>query len=309
LTRVTTHQSYIPTYQQDIFISFSDEDTVWANSLIDYLASQLKQKLATADGFRLHIGNDFNQLSKSATLLIIISPAYCQQYKSQFKQLEQFVKQQNLFLVEYKLCDPRPEFLKGFTWNKFWSHDENQGYIPIANDDFVSKANKLASAIAQKLIELKAQAQRELDFEQERERESQKSIKQTSVFLNCAPEDLALSRKIKSLLKEKGVNCVIVPMEQHPDKTSAEDTRQIEEDIKLKISRCDAVLVLYEQTEPYWASKQIMDCLRLRDKPLKILALHKSKNKPDLGYDDLVMTYECPPKTIETYLPEFIEAL
>jgi hypothetical protein len=89
--------------------------------------------------------------------------------------------------------------------------------------------------------------------------------------------------------------------------------KDIRDDIENKISGCDAVLVLCEQTTAMWASKQIMDCLRLqrkRETPFRIVAIHRGKNQPELGIDwNLLKTYDCPPYKIETYLHEFIEAL
>ncbi len=49
-------QTYVPTYQNDVFISFADTDAQWANDLTDYLSRQLKQKLATL-GYQLKTGH------------------------------------------------------------------------------------------------------------------------------------------------------------------------------------------------------------------------------------------------------------
>ena len=303
--------SYVPGYRHDVFISFSDEDAEWFKALTEYLQKQLKQKLATADGFQLYTETDFNRLEHSATLLIIASPAYLQQYQAHLEQIGQFAKQKPVFLVEceaWKL----PEILNGLSRCKFWRDDDLQGVMPLTGDAYIAKANELVTAMAKRLIELKAQQQRHQAIEQEREQQKQECAGQTipvSVFLNSAPEDLALTRKIKLLLKESGVECVIVPIER-TGKVSAAD---ISQDSEEKIKGCDAVLVLYDQTTAAWASKQIMDCLRLqrkRGEPLKIIALHKGQDQPELGIEsDNLQIYRCPPKQIETYIPSFIEAL
>ena len=304
-------KSFVPGYRHDVFISFADEDAQWAKALTNYLNDNLKQKLATADGFQLYTEADFNQLEHSATLLIIVSPAYLQQYQAQFEQIGQFAKQKPVFLVEYDACK-RHESLKGLSPYKFWRDDDLQGMTPLTGDAYIAKANELVTAMAKRLIELKAQQLRQQGLEQEREQQRQECTGQpipVSVFLNSAPEDLDLTHKIKMLLKEQGVECVIVPIER-TSKVSAAD---ISQDSENKISGCDAVLVLYEQTTAAWASKQIMDCLRLqrkRGEPLKIIALHKGKDQPELGIEsDNLQIYRCPPKQIETYISSFIEAL
>lgn len=301
-------KSYVPTFQYDVFVSFADEDAQFADDLTDYLYKQLKQKLATPDGFQLCGNNDFNLLASSAILLVIASPAFCGQYSDRF---EQFAKQQPVYLAEYKICDPRPAFSKGITPLKFWHYEDSEGMKSLTGDGYFARADELVSAIAKRLNELKARQQHKGILVQERENQKQQSTGQTipvSVFLNSAPEDLVLTNKIKSLLKEKGVECVIVPMDR--TKVSAADLAL---DSENKIIGSDAVLILYEQTTPVWASKQIMDCLRLqrrRGEPLKIIALHKAGNQPELGYDEKKVTiYHCPPQQVETYITSFIEAL
>lgn len=211
--------------------------------------------------------------------------------------------------MEYKLCDPRPIILKGLAWNKFWSYNENQGYLSIPDDEYVEKANKLASAIADRLKDLKSHKIQEVEFKDECELKKRESDIKTAVFLDCAPEDLDLSLKIKSMLKESGVKCVVTPMERS-DNVSPIHIEEIVRDIEIKILGCDAILIFYDKTSPSFASKQIMDCLSIRKKPLKILALHKGKDNPKLGYEDCGLDiYECPPEKIETYLPHFIEKL
>ncbi|MGH8556112.1 MAG: hypothetical protein ACRESZ_01360 [Methylococcales bacterium] len=241
-------------------------------------------------------------------LLVIASPDYCRQYPDRFEQLGQFAKQQPVFLAETRICDPRPPFLKGITPLKFWHYDDSEGMKSLSGDAYFARADELISAIAKRLNELKARQRGKQSLEQERERQKQQNPGQSIpalVFLNSAPEDLALTRKIKSLLKANGVECVIVPMER-----SQVSTADLALDSENKMIGSDAVLILYEQTTPLWASKQIMDCLRLqrkREVPLKIIALHKAKDQPELGIEsNKVKIYHCPPEQVESHINIFL---
>lgn len=299
-------KTYVPSYKHDVFISFADADTQWATNFISYLQKQLKSKLATSDGFQLCINNDFSQLESSAMLLIIASPAYCQQYACYFEQLGTHAQRHLIEMTSYSI----PDSLKGVSRQKFWFDDEQQGIVSLQGAAHIDKANQVAELVAKQLQELRIQHEGKKRLEDDIKAKEDKSASiLASVFLNSAPEDLELTHHIKSLLKKNGVNCVLVPMER-TDKLSS---KEIRDDIENKISGCDAVLVLCEQTTAVWANKQIIDCQRLqrkRETPFKIIAIHRGKDQPDLGIDwDLLKTYDCPPKQVEAYLQEFIGAL
>jgi hypothetical protein len=218
------------------------------------------------------------------------------------------LKQHTVFLVEKEVCTPRPDCLKGFTPTKFWFYDDMEGIVQLTGEAYFTKANELAAMIANRLIELKEQYNRQKNLNEERHAETKPAVSiPATVFLDCAPEDLELSRQIKSLLKQNGVECVLESVSYN------DSPENIRKNIELRISTCDAVLVLYEHTTAFWATKQITDCLRLHHKhetSFKVVAIHKSQNQPDLGVDwNLLKTYNCPPEQIETYLPRFIEAL
>ncbi len=307
--------SYVPGYQHDVLISFADEDAGWSKALTDYLYNNLKQKLATADGFQLYSESDFNQLEHSATLLIIASPAYLVQYQAQFEHIGQFAKQRPVFLVEADACK-RQENLKGLSPYKFWRDDDLQGMMPLTGDAYFAKADELATAIAKRLNELKEQQQHRQRLEQDRlqQQENRKTKPDTSphidafVFLHSAPEDLDLTTQISQILDENGIDCVL-PLTRTIE-TSAGDIRK---DIETNILNCDAIIILYEQTTPIWVREQLGTCRRLRrkhDNPLKIIAVYKHPQKPDLELKlENLQVYCCSPDQISESLCLFMKAL
>lgn len=307
-------KTFVPNFQHDVFISFVDEDAQWTQDLSEYLRKQLKQQLATADGFQLYSGNDFHQLPQSALLLIIASPEYCQHYAAQFEKIGSFAKQQPVFLVERKVCTPRPEVLKGFTPYKFWYYDDSEGMMSITGDAYVSKANDLVLAIAKRLIELKtAQQQQQRLVQQRSEQQESRAHENINgidafVFIHSAPEDLDLTTEIVPILKNHGID-YILPITRSPDMNSTD----IRQDIESNIFNCDAVLILYEQTTPIWVREQLGTCRRLqrkRETPLKVIAVHKDKDQPDIDcHFNNLQVYICPPENIASYLQHFIKAL
>jgi len=128
------------------------------------------------------------------------------------------------------------------------------------------------------------------------------------IFLHSAPEDLALIADIESLLKDNGIDYVL-PLHRSVE-ISSSDIRQ---DIENNILNCDAILILYEQTTSVWVREQLGNCRRLqrkRDTPLKIIAVHKGKEKQELNYQlDNLHIYNCPPENAATYLTHFMEKL
>jgi hypothetical protein len=304
--------TYVSSYQHDVFINFADADAQWANDLTDYLRKQFKQKLATADGFQLYTGNNFSQLKQSAMLLVITSPAYYQQYQAQLEQLATQAKQSPLFLVDYE-ASKRPECLKGtFSNYRFWN---NEDLTALTGEDYFAKANELADALTKRLKELKDQHQRQQSVDQQREQQQKEAREKNTkgmdafIFINSAEEDLNLIKDIKPLLEENGIGYFepLVPTIE----TSSGD---IYDDIESKIINCDALLILYEKTTPKWIRNQLGICMRVqrkREEPLKIIAVYKHPEKPDIGYFPLnnLHIYCCKPDQITKYLSEFIKVL
>jgi hypothetical protein len=188
--------------------------------------------------------------------------------------------------------------------------------MPLTGDAYVAKANELVTAIAKRLKELKDQQQFQQRLEQDRlqqqeNRKTNAGIIQpidAYVFLHSAPEDLDLTAQILPVLDENGIDYVL-PLKRTIE-TSAGDIRQ---DIENNILNCDAVIILYEQTTPVWVREQLGTCRRLqrkRDNPLKIIAVYKHPQKPDLDLElKNLHIYCCPPDQISGYLSQFMEAL
>lgn len=305
-------KTYVPSYKHDIFISFADADTQWATGFISDLQAQLKAKLATFDGFQLCINNDFSQLEASAILLIIASPAYCQQYASQFEQLGSYAKRQPTFLIEITSYSI-PSSLTGVSRQKFWHDDEQQGILSLQGAAHIDKANQVAELIAKQLQDLNTKHQLQQHTEQQRQQQQAARSPNTKsidafIFLHSAPEDLNLSVEIVPLLEAHGIDYVL-PLPRSIE-ISASDIRQ---DIENNILNCDAVLILYEQTTSVWIREQLGTCRRLqrkRETPLKIIAIHHQGKEKELNYRlDNLHIYYCSPEKVASYIPEFLEAL
>jgi|GEM_PF-1887407 len=304
-------QTYVQGYKYDVFISFADEDAQWTSDFANYLCKQLRVKLTTFDGFHFYTGNDFSQLTQSAILLIIASPAYCQQYQSQFEQLGIQTEQKPTFLIETDAYII-PDSLKGLSRYKFWYDDDQQGIIFLQDEAYIEKIYEVAELVAKSLQELKVQDQYKKRTEQQRYQQKTQQVNTNSidafVFLNCAPEDLDLVAEIASLLNVYGIDYVL-PLHRSAEVTPSD----IRQDIENNILNCDAVLILYQQTAPVWVRAQIAECRRLqrkRDTPLKIIAIFKDPSNPDLGFTlNNLHIYNCLPEQIKDYLPSFIEEL
>ncbi len=110
------------------------------------------------------------------------------------------------------------------------------------------------------------------------------------------------------LLDEKGID-YFLPLERSSERKSSE----IRLDFKSHILNRDAILIFYDQASDVWVREQLGIYMKLKSKretPLKIIAVHKAEKAPDLNCQlNGVHIYCCPPKSISTYLPHFIEAL
>lgn len=293
----------------DIFVFFADADKDWANNFIDYLQKRLRQELYP-DGspvicFRANLDN----IESSALVLLITSNAFLQLQELNRERFRTLAQQKPIYLIETE-SHKVPEALRGLSRYRFWSDDEDAGIVSLQGNAYIEKADQVAVILAKKLRNLRSkhESQQRVEEEIRVENATPQSIP-SSVFINSAPEDLKLTEQIKFQLKQQGVSCILLPMPH----TSSLSPSTIREDVESKITGCDAVLVVCKNTTPTWASKQILDCLRLRHKrdvPFKIVALHQSDSHHDLGIEwDLMQTYICPPQSIASYIPEFVKVL
>lgn len=301
---------FVPSCQSDVFICCADADKQWVNGFVDYLQKRLRQELFPDGNPIFCFDSELSGIESSAVVLLITSNAFIkEQYKN--KNIFQKISQQKtIYLIERESYSIPPE-LKGLSRYKFWMDDDDDGMILLQGDAYIEKVNQITAILTKKLRDLRSrhESQRRIEQEMRVDDFSSQSMIPASVFINSAPEDLKLTEQIKSLLKQQGVSCILLPM----PRTGNPSPSDIREDMESKISSCDAVLVVCENTTPIWASKQIMDCLRLqrkRDDPFKVIALHRSERHHDLGIDwKLMQTYVCPPQNIASYVPQFVEAL
>ena len=76
-----------------------------------------------------------------------------------------------------------------------------------------------------------------------------------------------------------------------------------------KVENCDALLMIYVRGNRKWVETNLLVCRKI-NKDLKVFAVHQNEGNPELEvYFPNLHIYFCPPKQIETYLPDFIEAL
>ncbi|WP_411726853.1 TIR domain-containing protein [Methyloglobulus sp.] len=307
-------KTFVQNFNHDVLISYAAEDKKWTEALCDYLQKHLKLELSTADGFKVTLAADINDIERAATIIIIASSTYYRQFQTQLEQSTGLTKEKTIW-VEYEACK-RPDNLKGLPSYKFWDSTESEGMMPITGDAYFSTADKLATTIVNRLKELQEKQAHLQRLEQERvqqhlSRSQQPESGQTInafVFLHSAPEDIGLSDEIASILDKNGIDCVW-PIKRNNQVSPTE----IRQDIENNMLSCDAILLLYEQTTLMWAREQLVTCRRLlrkRTEPLKVIAVHKGQDKPDLDIQlSNLKIYSCPPEQIQGYLQQFMSAL
>jgi hypothetical protein len=130
------------------------------------------------------------------------------------------------------------------------------------------------------------------------------------VFINAAPEDMALAHQVKDILESYGMGYSL-PLDVSVETKSAEIRQYLEQNLLYS----DAVLVLYDHTPVVWVSEQLLYCRRMqgrREQPLKVIAVY---NKPAPGKTPLLMKFpnlrmlECPLPQVATCLPMFLKTL
>ncbi|NOS90106.1 MAG: TIR domain-containing protein [Methylococcaceae bacterium] len=296
----TTKTTYVPNCHYDVVISHNEKDAEWANNLCGYLRKQLQRFLSTYDGIQIIASSDDNLADSTATLLAIATPAYYQQHKVESAAFNQLAKQKALFLVEYEPCKHAGS-LNGPTRHKFWVDDDQLGIIPMTDAAYYVMADKLALLVAEQLkaTQQQWQSHQRLAQEQTRQQIEFGGVLNSMIMVCSAPEDTDLLQTVEQQLRAHKIGHVpIVNSEQIMNK-----------DIIATLGFCDALLILYVKSDTTWLKRNLTNCYRYSN-GLKIYAVHQDANKPELGiYIPNLKTYICPPKEIETYLPEFIQAL
>lgn len=300
---------FVPSCESDVLVCFADADKQWKDEFIGYFEKKLKQGLYPEGSPVICSITDLKDIPSSAIVLLLTSDNFLQQHNSRLTDFQALAKNQPIYSIEITKYDT-PDKLKIFLRHKFWDRDEWDNIISLEDDSYRDKADQVADLVVKKLRALRSQHESQQRVAQEiiiKKKES--SSLPDIIFINSAPEDSELTDEIKLLLKQQGINCILLPIPS----TDNPSPKAIRVDMKHKISKCDAVLVVCENTTPHWASKQVIDCMRLqgkRSKPFKVIALHRSERHHDLGIDwELMKTYVCPPQNIASYVPQFVEAL
>jgi len=176
--------TYVPYYQNDIFVSYAIVDNEplagahqgWVTTLVNGLKTLLKQKLGRPDAYQLWMderGHEAQmtevqaQLQSSALLVLILSPAYL---VSKQQELELFLAQASqdsgrIFVVERDYVEQRPKALQDLLGYKFWFTDERSGQPRILavpqpkpeEIEYYQKLDDLARQMTSQLKSLKAE--------------------------------------------------------------------------------------------------------------------------------------------------------
>ena len=186
--------AYVPGWEHDVFLSYAHLDNVpitpgemgWADELAEKLQTELKQRLGTKD-FRLWIDNSLDgnhpitpdimtAISRSATLLVIMSPSYlnsewCRRERTAFLNLIGDRVAAGSVFVEIarnvNLNDVPAEFadLQGF---QFWiddkeaSTDRPLGMLDRTEKGYINKILQLSHELGTHLARLRSNAGREV---------------------------------------------------------------------------------------------------------------------------------------------------
>jgi hypothetical protein len=130
------------------------------------------------------------------------------------------------------------------------------------------------------------------------------------VFINAAPEDMALAHKIKEILDTYGIGYSL-PLDISITTTSTEIRQYLEQNLL----SCDAVLVIYDCTSVVWVNEQLLYCRRMqrqRDQPLKKVAVYHtpSTDKPALNLKlPNMQILECSSPHQKNCLSDFLQSL
>jgi len=128
------------------------------------------------------------------------------------------------------------------------------------------------------------------------------------VFVNAAPEDMAVAHDIKDILEQHGIGYSL-PLAFSESTTPGE----IRQDLEQNLLSCDAVMVVYDNTSMIWVHEQLLYCRRMarrRDQPLKLIAVYNtpSLEKPPLNMKlPNMQILACP--SADSCLPEFLKCL
>ena len=308
-------ENYLSNYEYDVLVHIADSEKIWAETLVQQLQKHLTQRFP--QGLNLRLQTESNVLFEhAATNLLLLSSACVANYSTVLNSLTPTIKQQHLFLADYQPVE-RPQALNGLLSYNFWKVDPTQGLrcLTPADHDYSLQVENLAQDIEKRLKTLFQHQQLKAIYQQTTSSftNSGNSVNNSVVFVNVATEDRLLAEQVQQSLDKKGIVSSL-PLDQ----SFKPSPQEIREDIKMSLTECDAVLIIYGNSSPLWLKEQLLMCHRWQRKrvdedPLKVIALHyeingKSDSKLPVNLPDLQVFY-CPPKSIDEYLEGFMEAL
>jgi hypothetical protein len=169
---------------------------------------------------------------------------------------------------------------------------------------------EMSTVIATGLVEFQATILRQLKPKNNEKIIPEYFENDTLVFINAAPEDMALAHQIKDILESHGIGYSL-PL----DISTVTKPAEIRQHLEQNLLSCDAILVVYDNTSVVWVTEQLLYCRRMqrrRDYPLKAIAVYKTPSTDKLPLNmrlPNMQILECPFPHINTCLPRFLQSL
>lgn len=225
-------QAYLKNYADDVVIHAAELDLNFAATFRIELQKHLAAKLGGFN-FRLRLQTNTDDFSQAATVIILLSDNYLQQYGDHFQSLAQ-QQQKRLLLVEVNKTN-KPSSLDEVMEYPFWQ--------PVRQNTFTYQTTDSGyqSLIAEMVVEL------DTIFKQLKSQADPSN--KVAVFINVAPEDRALGKQVQILLSQQYQLTSALP--------AIISTRA---DIENKYRYCQAVLFIYVNGSEEWIDNQLLAC-------------------------------------------------
>ena len=283
-------QAWLKSYADDVVILAANADFKFAETFRVELQKHLAAKLG-GYVFRLRLQTNTDDLSKAATVIVLLSEPYLQQFGDHFQDLTQ-LKQKCLLLVEVNKTT-KPASLAEVAEYTFWQQVREHTLTCQTTDTmYPILMADLVIELVTMLQQLKSQQQ------------YQDPANKIAVFINAAPEDRTLAKAIQTQLAQQYNLVSALPA-----------TTSTQSDIANKYRYCQAVLFIYVDGSEEWVDSQLLACEMAtseHQKTFKIVAMHTNElqsNRINVALPYLQTRYYCPPQQVEDYLPQFIAAL
>jgi hypothetical protein len=187
-----------------------------------------------------------------------------------------------------------------------WRDPDMQNVSEPKHRDFLAQS----TVIATRLVEFKSIIMQQLKPKAGEEANIETVQNEHLVFVNAAPEDMALAHEIKDILEQHSIGYSL-PLAFSESTTPSE----IRQDLEQNLLSCDAVMVVYDNTSMVWVQEQLLYCRRMarrRDQPLKLIAVYNtpSPEKPPLNINlPNMQILACPVPDADSCLQDFLKCL